>query len=670
MKLDYILHGGDYNPEQWLDRPDILEKDIEYMKKANINTVTLGMFSWAVLEPSEGNYNFQWLEDMIDRLYKNGISTILATPSGARPKWLADKYPEVLRVREDRQKNLFGGRHNHCYTSPIYREKVAMINKRLAQHFAEHPAVLMWHISNEFGGECHCSLCQEAFRQWLKNRYETIEELNKCWCTTFWSHTYQSFEQVESPSSIGENAVHALNLDWKRFVGEKTAEFARYEISALRQAGAKQPTTVNLMYDFQGLNYDNLAKCVDIISWDSYPVWHKGADIVTAFDNGFQHDYMRSLKHQPYLLMESCPSATNWHGISKLKRPGLLSAASLQAIAHGSDSVLYFQIRQSRGSSEKFHGAVIDHYGGDDTRVFREVKQIGEALKNLSEIAGSEVCAKAAIIYDTENRWAVEDSQGPRNDGLYYHENSMKIYTALKRQGIDVDIISEEQGLEQYSLVIAPMLYMFREKMEEKIKSYVKNGGCFVLGHWSGITDEWDRCYLGGTPYHLMDVFGLRRSETDALYDNEENILVPEENSVFEKEYSCNILCDLLEVKDAQVLMKYGKEFYAGIPAVTKNTYGKGQAYYIGTDAEQEFYDVFCETLVCELGIERTVFGKIPKDIEVCTRFKENEEYIFIQNYQNGDVNIQGMKLDGEILYGKSKELLHAYETLILKKKK
>lgn len=670
MKLDHILHGGDYNPEQWLDRPDILEKDITYMKEAGINTVTLGVFSWAVLEPFEGEYNFQWLEDIINRLYENGISTILATPSGARPKWMADKYPEVLRVRQDRQRNLFGGRHNHCYTSPIYREKVAMINERLAKRFANHPAILMWHISNEFGGDCHCPLCQEAFRQWLKEKYQIIDRLNQCWCTTFWSHLYQSFDQIESPSSIGENAVHGLNLDWKRFVSEKTAEFVRHEIAALRKGGAKQPTTVNLMYDFEGLNYDKLAECVDVISWDSYPVWHKGADIVPALDNGLQNDYMRSLKHQPYLLMESCPSGTNWHGISKLKRPGLLTAASLQAIAHGGDSVLYFQIRQSRGSSEKFHGAVIDHYGGDDTRVFREIKHIGESLKNLSEIAGSRVCAKAAIIYDTENRWAMNDSQGPRNDGLHYHENLMKMYTALKRQGINVDIISEAQSLESYSLILAPMLYMFREKMEEKIEAYVRNGGCFVMGHWSGITDEYDRCYLGGTPYGLMDVFGLRRSETDALYDYEHNMLVPEGRGMFQNEYSCSTICDLLEVKDAQILMRYGKEFYAGTAAVTKKVYGNGQAYYIGTDAQQEFYDVLFEKLVREFGIESAVSGEIPKDVEVCTRFSENAEYIFVQNYRNGDTDIRRMELDGELLYGRSKETLHAYETLVLKKKK
>ena len=214
IKYGHYLHGGDYNPEQWLDRPDILQKDIEYFKKAHINTVSVGIFSWAVLEPEEGKYNFDWLEEIINNLYKEGIHTILATPSGARPKWMADKYEEVLRMDPDRTRRFFGGRHNHCFTSPVYREKVHAIDKKLAERFGRHPAVMLWHISNEFGGECHCPLCQAKFREWLKEKYGTIENLNKRWCTTFWSHRYNSFDQIESPSTKGENELHALKLDW------------------------------------------------------------------------------------------------------------------------------------------------------------------------------------------------------------------------------------------------------------------------------------------------------------------------------------------------------------------------------------------------------------------------------------------------------------------------
>ena len=262
-----MLHGGDYNPEQWLHSPEILEKDIEYFKKAKINEVSLGIFSWAMLEPEEGEFHFEWMDKIIDRLYENGISTILATPSGARPKWMADRYPEVLRVDDTGHRAFFGGRHNHCYTSPIYREKVRIINKKLAEKFGEHPGVIAWHISNEYGGECHCPLCQEAFRDWLEEKYKDIGTLNRAWATTFWSHIYNSFEQIEAPSKRGENAVHGLNLDWKRFVTYQTGEFIKHEIRAIRDGGSDKPTTINMMYDFRGLNYHKFADIIDIVSW-------------------------------------------------------------------------------------------------------------------------------------------------------------------------------------------------------------------------------------------------------------------------------------------------------------------------------------------------------------------------------------------------------------------
>lgn len=670
MKRKEILYGGDYNPEQWLKEPEILEKDIAYMKEARINTVSMGMFSWAMLEPEEGQYQMEWLEERIEQLYRNGICTILSTPSGARPRWLAQTYPEVLRVKEDRVRQIFGERHNHCYTSPAYRRKVGQINRELARRFGKHPAVVMWHVSNEYGGECHCPLCQEAFREWLERKYGTVEALNDVWCTTFWSRRYSSFSQVESPSSIGEWELHGLTLDWKRFVTAQTADFARHEIAALKEEGITQPTTVNLMYDYHQLNYDELAKCVDVVSWDSYPVWHEGEDIVPALDQAMQHDYMRCLKHKPYLLMESCPSSLNWQRVSKLKRPGLLTASGLQAIAHGSDSVMYFQIRQSRGASEKFHGAVIDHYGGKDTRVFKEVKAIGEVLETLEEIKGAAVKADVAVIYDVESRWAMEDAQGPRNDGLFYHEAAMKSYTAFKRLGLNVDVISQAQEIDGYRMVAAPMLYLFRNGMEEKIRRFVAGGGVFVLTYWSGIVDETDRCFLGKTPHGLTDVFGLRQAEIDGLYDGEVNGLVSAKGSWHD--YLCRNLCELLEVEDAEVLFVYKDAFYQGSPAVTAKVFGKGKACYVAADAEQKFYDDFYARLVRQAGICSIVEGEIPFEVEVSSRTAGEWEYVFVQNFSNRAVDIRGLNFGEniEILYGRGEvERLEAYGSVIMKRK-
>ena len=595
LNIDKFIYGGDYNPEQWLDRPDILKQDLLLMKKAHINTVTLGVFSWSTLEPIKDCFNFTWLIDIIDKLYDNGIQVILATPSGARPRWLAETYPEVLRVREDRTRQLYGERHNHCYTSPAYRERVRIINQKLAKTFRNHPGVILWHISNEYRGECHCPLCQEAFRNWLKNKYKDINSLNRAWWTTFWSHTYNSFHQIESPSSIGDHGLHGLNLDWKRFVTDQTVDFMCEEIHALRDGGATQPVTTNFMDDYKGLNYYNLAKHIDYVSWDSYPAWNKEDEIRTAYNTALQHDLMRSMKQKPFLLMESCPSSPNWQAISKLKKPGLLQSASLQAIAHGSDSVQYFQIRQSRGSFEKFHGAVIDHYGGSDTRVFNEVTETGASLIELKQVIGSKVDSSAAIIYDMENRWAMEDAKGPRNEGLFYHESVLKSYQALRKAALNVDIINMEQSLDSYKLVVAPMLYMFRSGIETKLRTFVENGGILIMTYWSGIVNETDLCYLEGTPHSLLDVFGLRSKEIDGLYEWEENSLIPiPENSLqLHTSYKCKNLCDLVQLNGATPLMNYGSDFYQGTPALAVNQYGKGYAYYICTDAEELFYMIF-----------------------------------------------------------------------------
>lgn len=672
FQTDKLLHGGDYNPEQWLNRPDILEKDMDMLEKSGCNVVSLGIFSWSTLEPEEGVFHLEWLEEIIDKLYKRGISTILATPSGARPKWLADKYPEVLRVDDTRHRKLFGERHNHCYTSPVYREKTRIINRKLAEKLGNHPGVLLWHISNEYGGECHCPLCQEAFRGWLKDKYKTIENLNERWCTTFWSHTYQNFDQIESPSSIGETQLHALNLDWKRFVTHQTADFIRHEVQAVREGGSKLPVTANLMYYFQGLDYFKIAKELDVVSWDTYPTWHKEEVIETAYDNGMCHDLMRSLKGKPFFQMESCPTSTNWQGVSKLKKPGVLFSQSMQAIAHGGEGALYFQIRQSRGASEKFHGAVIDHYGENDTRVFKEVSKTGAVLKQLKELAGSTVHSKVAIVYDWDSQWAMEDSQGPRNKGLHYHEVLLKFYRGFRKQGLNVDLVDMSCDIEKYQVLAVPMCYMFKEGFADKVRAFVEKGGVLITTYWSGIADDTDRCYLGGTPHGLMDVLGIRSTEIDGLYDWEENQMVPVEGNELglENTYTCKYLCDLVKLQGARTLMTYGSDFYKGYSALTVNDYGKGSAWYVAADGEKEFYEDFIKRLMKYCDISGVVAEEIPQGLEVTTREKNGVCYYIYQNFGKGAVKLPMPEGDVECLYGDMESELPIYEMAVLKQKK
>lgn len=636
-RISKVLHGADYFPEQWEEHPEILAEDIRLMKLANCNVMSIGMFAWSKLEPEEGVFTFEWLDRILDTFAENGIYAFLATPSGARPAWMSEKYPEVLRVGGNRVRNLHGMRHNHCFSSPKYREKIAIINKRLADNYANHPAVIGWHLSNEYGGECHCDYCQDAFREWLKEKYTTLENLNKAWWTTFWSHTYSSWSQVESPAPHGETMVHGSNLDWKRFVTDQTINFYKHEIKPLKAANKDIPVFTNFMELFEGLDYAKFAAEVDVVSWDSYPTWHDHEDdSELAAYIAMNHDWFRSLKDgQPFLLMESTPSLTNWQDVSKLKRPGMHYLSSLQAVAHGSDSVQYFQWRKSRGSSEKFHGAVVDHVGHEHTRVFKEVSQLGETLGGLDQVVGTTVDAEVAVIFDTQNRWAINDAQGPRNIGVGYEKAVAGQYKAFWDQGVAVDVIDMDKDISKYKLIVAPMLYMVRPGVGEKIEKFVQQGGTFVTTYWSGIVDENDLVFAGGFPGPLRKTLGIWSEEIDGLHDGQTNsIEMAGGNELgLTKEYVAHELCDVIHLEGAEALAYYKEDFYAGLPALTVNQFGAGKAYYIASRNKGEFHlDLFTK-LVEELGLKKVIEGKLPEGVTAQSRTDGEYDYIYLFNF-------------------------------------
>lgn len=645
MKEQHLLHGGDYNPEQWLDRPDILAQDIELMKQAHINTATLGVFSWSALEPEEGVFQLDWLADIIHKLYANGISTILATPSAARPAWMAHKYPEVRRVRADRVRELYNRRQNYCYTSPLYREKVRIIDTKLAERFGHDPAVLLWHISNEMGGECHCELCQAEFRRWLQKRYSSLAALNKAWNARFWSHDYTAWEQIESPSPQGENAVQGLALDWKRFCSDRHIDFFRFERDCVRAIAPEAKFTVNMMYRFDGIDYFKMAKEIDVASWDNYPTWHKPTETVeqTALDTAMMHDLFYSLKQKPFLLMESSPSFTNWQPISKQRKPGITSLAALQAVAHGSDSVLYFQWRASRGAEEKLHGAVVGHDGRADSRFFRETVEVGAQLEALHTVTGSEKPRQAAIVHDWENKWAMEGSCGPRNVGMGYWKELALHYNALAREGISVDFVNQDSDLTGYSLVVVPMLYLLRDDFAQKLCDFAAQGGRVVVTYWTGVVDESDLCRLGDTPYGLTELLGLRRTEIDGMYDGESRRCVPAGDSAL-PEAKASILCEVAALNDespATPLSVYDEDYFAGCPAAAVHPYGNGKAYYLASRFDEDFYRAFYHTVAQDAGLESAWPG-LPEGVLVVRR----GSYLFIQNCNENSVTVAGESLE------------------------
>lgn len=638
----HFLHGADYNPEQWLaDKDTIWNEDMRLMKLANCNEMSVGIFAWSALEPREGEYDFSFLDEILDKIHENGGKVILATPSGARPRWMAEKYPEVLRVNEKLQRMHYSERHNHCYTSPVYRDKVAKINTLLAQRYGNHPAVLGWHISNEYGGMCRCPLCQEAFRNYLRKKYHNdIEKLNQAYWSAFWSHRFDSFDQVEAPSYLTDRVMHGLNLDWRRFVSHQTLDFVMAEIAAIRRGGSDKPTTINMMWGFYDLNYHEFADAIDIASWDSYPDWHRGQQMITAAEAAFWHDFYRCMKQKPFLLMESAPGLVNWHKVNKLKRPGMDKLQSMQAVAHGADSVQYFQFRKSRGSVEKFHGAVVDHVGTEDTRIFQVVQETGATLKAIDEVVGSMSRSRVAIVFDWENLWALDDAQCMRSDKQYM-ATCYRYHKYFWDRGISVDVVGVHSDWQGYDLVILPMLYMTSQDTIQKIENYVNQGGNVYATYGLGMVNETDLCYLGGFPGgKLKDVFGIWNEEIDALYDGQTVKI-----QGFGGSFTGLELCELIHAKSAQVLATYGSEFYAGMPALTVNSYGQGKAYYQSFRDEDGFKAAALDAITAELGI----CGVIPgcgNGVTAHARYAEDHTYLFVENYE--DQIAQNIDLGGE----------------------
>lgn len=630
-QVNGILHGSDYNPDQWLDRPDILEKDIELMKKAKMTSMSLGIFSWSAYEPTEGEFHMDWLKDIMDKLYENGIYTILATPSGARPAWLDEKYPECMRVGADDHRAHHGVRHNHCMSSPKFREKTGIIINKIIDTVGKHPGLAMWHLSNEFGGECFCPLCKKKFQDYLANKFDNdINKLNKAWWTGFWSHTYNDFSQIEPPYLNGEFSVMGLNLEWKRFTTWNTTDYMKSEIDIIRKRTPNIPITTNFMQLFPGLDYRVMAKELDVISWDSYPVFHNNYETMadTMAHNSFDHAVMRSLKkNQPFMLMECAPGLVNWHEYNKLKRPGVHKLFSAQAVACGSDTVQYFQWRKSRGSFEQYHGAVVDHLGTDDTRVFKEVAEVGVMLDSLSNVKGTIVKPKAALIFDWDNMWAIDNMRGLSDKTKNYAKTCIQIYHEFLKLGIDMNVVASDDNLDDYNVVIAPMLYMLRPGASDNLKAFVKRGGQLLATYLTGYVDDNTLCYLGGFPGDgLSELFGVISEEIDTYYDSDEN------SATFTDGHKAIIhdYAEILRVSDTDILAKYDKDFYAGTPAITCKNFGKGKAYYVGARIDMDSMSGLFKTMLKETN---TTYLALPAGIEYHKR--EDESGKAIEFYLN-----------------------------------
>lgn len=630
---DKIAYGGDYNPEQWPEGS--WAEDMRLLKLAHIDTLTLNVFSWASLQPSEEEYCFDKLDKIMDLARQNGMKVCLATSTGAHPAWMARKYPEVLRTDFGGVKRKFGGRHNSCPNSMVYRKYSVKLAKELAKRYREYGNLVAWHISNEYGGECYCENCERAFRVWLKKRYGTLEELNRAWNTSFWGHTFYDWEEIVLPDTRSEHMelertmAQGISIDYRRFNSDSIMECFRLEYEAVKEYTPDIPVTTNLMGAYKPLDYRKWGKYMDFISWDNYP---SNEDSVSKI--AFNHDLMRGVGGgKPFILMEQTPSLQNWQPFNALKRPGVMRLWSYQAIAHGSDAVLFFQLKRSIGGCEKYHGAVIDHAGHENTRVFREVAQLGGELERLgSEILGSTGAAETAIMFDWENWWAVEYSSGP-SVNLKYYEEVLEYYTALHSQNIPVDLIGEEDDLSRYKLVVAPILYMTKPGVDGRIREFVRGGGTFATTYFSGYVDENDLVITGGYPGRLRDILGVWVEESDALPEYKANKF-----SFQGQEYPAKLLCDIMHLEGAEALAEYQEDFYAQSPVVARNSFGQGHAYYIGTHSNAKFYRDLLGSICAEQQI--CPAAKAPEGVEAVKRVRGAEQYLFLLNHNEAAMEV------------------------------
>lgn len=630
-----ILYGADYNPEQWPE--SFWLDDMRLMKKAYVNMMSINIFSWALLQPEQRRYEFDQLDRIMNMLAEHGIAVDLATATATPPTWMSRLYPDMRPVTRDGKRLNHGSRQHFCPNSVDYRREAAELVRRLAERFRSHPALKMWHINNEYGdhiSSCYCDRCAVAFREWLLSRYQTLDRLNFVWGTRFWSQYYYDWDDILPPRITPASNNPTQSLDYFRFMSDSLLACYLTEADILREITPDVPVTTNYIVSFKAIDYFSWARHLDIISFDNYP-----ATTTPEWEVALRHDLMRSLKHgQPHLVMEQTPSQLNWMPQNPHMRPGRLRLQSMQAIAHGADGIMYFQWRQSKAGSEKFHSAIVPHEGSEHGRIFRQVTQIGVELERIShDVVGSRITSHVAILMDWQNWWAVEYQPGPSNR-LQYWEEIKSHYHALHRCNVAVDIVSPDDDLSGYRLVIAPLLYMLRQGVAENLERFVAQGGLLLTTFFSGIVDQNDHVVLGGYPAELRRLLGLYVEEFDPWVEGLENSVVIKEGPL-QGSYACFLWGELVHLEGANVMGVFANDYYAGEPALTMHQFGEGKAYYLATHGNEELLARLAYQLCREVNVQ-PILG-VKDGLEVTQRQRtDGTNVYFLLNHGERPVEV------------------------------
>jgi beta-galactosidase len=632
-----LWFGGDYNPEQW-DEP-VWTEDDTLMRVARVNTATVGVFSWARLEPDEGRYDFGWLDAILDRLAGHQVQVILATPTASPPPWFTLAYPDAMPVTRDGVRLTHGSRDTYCAAAPAYRAAARRIAAALAARYGPHPAVALWHVHNEYGTLCWCEHAARAFRNWLQKRYgaaaDGLARLNAAWGTTFWGQCYTAWEQVLPPRATPWRANPGQLLDFRRFWSDELLAAYCEQRDEIRSVAPGVPVTTNFMLpDYQVADLWAWSREVDVVAVDHYlssagPAGH--ADIAFAADRARSWAGGR-----PWLLMEQATRLVYADGRILSRAPGRMLRDSLGYVARGSDSVLFFQWRASRAGAEMWHSAMVPH-AGPDSAAFREVAALGEAVRRLGEVAGSTVTAQAAVLLDADSWWAL-DSQGLRGADLRYLDQVRRDHAALRRAGVVCDVAHPEADLAGYRLLLAPALYLVTDGGAESLRRFVAGGGVLVVSFGSGLVDQAGQVRLGGYPGALRGLLGVRVEEFFPLADGD---VLPLSN-----EATGTLWSELAEVSGAEVLASYAAGPLAGRPAVTRHDVGQGSAWYLSTQLDDAAHDQVIGAALAAAGVAPVMPG-LSAGVEAVRRCGANgRSWLFLLNHTTEPATVPASGVD------------------------
>jgi beta-galactosidase len=648
--LNQILYGGDYNPEQWPE--ETWHEDVKLMQAAGINLVSLGIFSWGLLEPHPGHYNFEWLDHIMDLLDEHGIKVDLATATASPPAWLARLHPESLPVTHDGSRLWPGSRQQYCPSSLAYRQATSQLVWQLANRYKNHPALVMWHVGNEYAchvAQCFCNNSAIAFREWLKQRYASLERLNEVWGTAFWSQHYSEWEEIQPPRLMPTFVNPSQQLDWQRFSSDAILECFEMERAILKEVTPELPITTNFLNSLKSLDYWKWAAHEDLVSLDCYP---DPVDPLSVVDAALNYDLIRSLGGgRPWLLMEQTTSQVNWRSVNPPKKPGQMRAWSYQALAHGANGLMFFQWRASKAGAEKFHGALVPHIGTENSRVWREVKALGHELKGLTALLNTRVQAEVAIMFDWENWWALELEAKP-SIHLKMLEQLHTYYEPLYRKNIMIDFVPPWGDLTSYKVVLVPNLYLVREtdQVAQRLEDFVAGGGRLVMSFFSGIVDENEHIRLGGYPAPFRHLLGLWVEEFDPYVPGRTTFL---QLDGLTQVYSSSCWADVIHLEGAEPLATYAEGIYSGKPAITRYSYGEGYSYYLGTRPELTLMEYLLEQ-VCQTANLPSLVLQAPLGVEVSRRQTATKEYYFVINHNDFQIQMQISRLEN----GEAQELL------------